>query len=98
MECSSAADSVRAACEWERASRGRDADRRARWLPQKSISISPRLIRPGNGMYLGETLTEYLERVFKLIDPRPCEHIYDLDPARLLRCVRCKQVHPEPSD
>jgi hypothetical protein len=49
-------------------------------------------------MYLGETLTEYLERVFKLIDPRPCEHIYDLDPARLLRCVRCKQVHPEPSD
>jgi hypothetical protein len=49
-------------------------------------------------MYLGETLTEYLERVFKLIDPRPCEHIYDLDPSRLLRCVRCKHVHPEQSD
>jgi hypothetical protein len=98
MECSSAAGSARAACKLAQASKERDAARRARWLPHSFISISPRLIQPGNGMYLGETLTEYLERVFKLIDPRPCEHIYDLDPARLLRCVRCKQVHPEPSD
>lgn len=80
----------------ERASRESGEARRARSRHPPSINICESVIR--TGMHLNESLTEYLERVSRLVDPRPCDHIWDIDEKQVLRCVRCKQVHPEDTD
>jgi hypothetical protein len=44
-----------------------------------------------------ESYREYLERIALLPDPRPCEHIWEIDEHHCLKCVRCKEPHPEPA-